>query len=63
MTTLEMEIALMRELNIRKNIIVPNVSFGMYFKGYGALHECDLLCLSKSGYATEIEIKIIKSDL
>jgi len=27
------------------------------------IHECDLLCLSKSGYATEVELKISRSDL
>ncbi len=53
---------MMRELNIRRNLIVPNVSWGM-FLGARALHECDLLCLTKSGYATEIEIKVSKSDL
>jgi hypothetical protein len=26
-------------------------------------HECDLLMLSKAGYATEVEIKVSKSDL
>jgi len=62
MTTIEMEIAIMRYMDIRKNIIVPNVSWGIVID-YKTLHECDLLILSKSGYATEIEIKISKSDL
>lgn len=62
MKTLQMEIALMKELNVRINIIVPNVSFGMCLGGK-SLHECDLLSLSKSNYATEIEIKVSKSDL
>jgi hypothetical protein len=53
-----MEIALMQFLNIRRNLIVPNVSWGV-----ANLHECDLLVLSKNNYATEIEIKISKSDL
>lgn len=57
MKTLEMEIAVMRWLDIRKNLIVPNISFGM------GLHECDLLSLTKSGYATEVEIKVSKADL
>lgn len=58
MNTLDMEIALMKELDIRRNIIVPNVSWGI-----NGLHECDLLLLTKSGYAWEIEIKVSKSDL
>ena len=59
LTTLEMEIALMQELNVRQNLIVPNVQWGLV----ADLHECDLLVLSKSGYATEIEIKVSKADL
>lgn len=58
MTTLELEIALMSFFGIRANLIVPNVSWGI-----GNLHECDLLILSKHHYATEVEIKISKSDL
>ena len=61
-STIEMEIALMQFLNVRQNVIVPNVSWGMYL-GKQQLHECDLLVLSKNNYATEIEIKITKADL
>lgn len=57
MKTIDMEIAVMQWLDIRKNLIVPNVSFGM------GLHECDILSLTKSGYATEVEIKISRADL
>ena len=64
MTTLEMEISLMSFFCFRKNLIVPNVSWGMRFAShYKSLHECDLLILSSSGYATEVEIKISKADL
>lgn len=56
-TTLGIEIALMKKLNVRRKLIVPNVSWGF------DIHECDLLVISKNGYATEIEIKISKSDL
>lgn len=42
---------------IRRHIIVPNVHWGL------GLHECDVLIVSASGYATEVEIKISKSDL
>jgi hypothetical protein len=56
-TTIEIETRLAGYFNYRQNIIVPNISWGLN------LHECDLLVLRKSGYATEIEIKISKSDL
>jgi hypothetical protein len=52
-----MEIALIGFLDIRKNIIVNNVSWGLFN------HECDLVSVSKAGYATEIEIKISRGDL
>ena len=58
MTTLEIEIALMEHFNVRQNSIVPNISWGI-----ANLHECDILVLSKSNYATEVEIKISKSGL
>ncbi len=58
MNTLEIEIAMMRRLGVRQNLIVPNVSWGI-----ANLHECDLLVLSKQNYATEIEIKISRADL
>jgi len=57
MKTIDIEIAVMKYLNIRQNLVVPNVSWGMN------LHECDILSLSKSGYTTEVEIKVSKQDL
>ena len=42
---------------IRSNLIVPNVSWGM-----GINYEADLVVVSKSGYATEYEIKRSYSD-
>lgn len=56
-STLKMEIELSKYLNFRKNIVVPNVSWGMF------THECDLIRLTPSGYCTEIEIKVSLSDL
>ena len=41
----------------RRWLVVPNVSYGL------ESHECDLLALSTSGYAHEIEIKVSVSDL
>lgn len=56
-TTAEMEIALATYFDYRRNLIVPNISWGLF------LHECDLLILTKSGYAYEVEIKVSKADL
>jgi len=57
-TSAEIEIAIARFFDVRKNIIVPNVSHGMF--GY----ELDLCIVSITGrYATEVEIKISKADL
>ncbi len=56
-TTLEMEIALMAHYGVRQNLIVPNVSWGLL------TYEADLVILTGSNYATEIEIKISKADL
>lgn len=63
MKIIDIEIAMMKQMGVRKNIIVPNVSWGIQGKDFKPLHECDLLSLSLSGYATEIEIKTSKADL
>jgi len=55
-STIEIEIALSKHFGVQKNIIVPNISWGFLS------HEMDLAIISKSGYLTEIEIKISKSD-
>jgi hypothetical protein len=55
--TKEIEIALSTYFKTRVNIIVPCVSWGI------DIHECDMIILSKHGYATEVEIKISMSDL
>lgn len=57
MKTIEMELKLVSYLDYRRNLIVPNVHWGLN------MHECDLLLLTQSGYATEIEIKISMADL
>jgi hypothetical protein len=57
MTSLEMECALISYFSPTRNIIVPNVSWGM------GLHECDLLVVTPTGCSYEIEIKIDKYDL
>ena len=54
-----MEIALMQHFGIRKNLIVPNVTDMSGLVSF----ETDILVLTKSGYATAIEIKVSKADL
>lgn len=58
MTTLEIEIAMLKAINPRQNLTVPNVSWAFFSR-----QEVDILYLTKSNYATEIEIKTSKSDL
>jgi hypothetical protein len=57
LTSEQMEVSLAGYFNFRRNFIVPNISWGL------GLHECDLLVVTKSGYATEVEIKISVSDM
>ncbi len=52
----EIQKEIAKYFDTRKNIIVPNVSFGLL------PYEADLLIMSKSGYLTEIEIKRSWSD-
>jgi len=57
MNCCDIEIAIANHFGYRQNIIVPNISYGLY------IHEVDILIVSPSGYATEIEIKTSISDL
>lgn len=54
---LDLEVAVAQRFNPRANLIVPNVSWGLF------MHECDVLIVSRAGFATEIEIKVSKQDL
>lgn len=56
-TAREIEIEVACWFGYRNHVIVPNVSWGFLE------HEADLLVLSKSGYAWEVEIKVSRSDL
>ena len=56
-TLYEMECAVARYMDFRTNLVVPNVSWGF------EVHECDLLIVTKTGYAYEVEIKRSKADL
>jgi len=57
MKAIDIEIAVANYFNIRQNLIVPNISWGLF------IHECDLLVITKAGYAWEVEIKVSRSDL
>lgn len=61
-TTPEMEIALANHFGFRKNLIVPNVKWGLRLNNK-PMHECDLLILTRSRYLWEVEIKVSKADL
>ena len=52
-----MEIEVARFFNPRRNLVVPNVSWGFF------IHECDLFVLTQSGYGYEVEIKVSLADL
>jgi hypothetical protein len=56
--TIDIEVAIAKYYGIRKNIIVPNISWG-----FAWMHECDMFIVSKAGIVTEVEIKISRSDL
>ena len=58
MKTLDIELALAHRCDYSHNVIVPNVFWGLGFS-----HELDLCIMSKSGYLTEIEIKVSLQDL
>jgi len=55
--SIDIEVAVAAYLNFRHNLIVPNVCWGIH------IHECDLLVITKAGYAWEVEIKVSKADL
>lgn len=73
MNILEMEVAVLNYADVRNNIVIPNVSWGIVAKipdisrhggfRHKPLHECDILALHPSGFATEYEIKTSLQDL
>lgn len=56
-TAKEIEVAVAKHFGIRRNIIVPNVSWGFL------THEVDLLVVTGSGWAWEVEIEVSRQDL
>lgn len=57
LTSALIEVSLARYFDYRRNYIVPNVHWGLN------LHECDILVVTKAGYATEVEIKVSVADM
>jgi len=57
LTTHQIEVYVAEFFNIRQHMIVPNISWGL------GIHECDLLIVTKAGFANEVEIKVNKYDL
>lgn len=58
MTAQDIEIAVAHHFDYRRNVIVPNVHWGM-----GLHYEADLVVLRPSGWAVEVEIKISAADI
>lgn len=54
----QVEMAVAHFFDARRNIIVPNVSWG-----FGLPFEIDLLVVRPTGYAIEVEIKVVASDI
>lgn len=57
--TIDIELAIFGLYDVRKHIIVPNVSDMMGLVPF----ETDILILTQSSYATGFEIKVSKADL
>lgn len=57
LTTEGIEIRIAEYFGIRRNLVVPNVCWGL------SLHECDVLILTPCNWLHEVEIKRSKSDL
>ena len=57
LSLVDIELAVVNYFNMRRHVIVPNVSYGL------GLHECDLLVAQPNGYAIEVEIKRSRFDL
>jgi hypothetical protein len=57
-TSQDIEIAVADYFDYRRNLVVPNVSWGL-----GLLYEADMVVLRPSGFAVEVEIKVTASDI
>lgn len=57
-TARQIEMAIADHFDIRRNLIIPNVSWGLF-----NYHEADLLVLFPSGWCSEVEIKVSSQDI
>jgi hypothetical protein len=57
--TIDIELAILKKFKYQQNYIVPNITNQMNLLRF----ECDMLVISKSGFATGFEIKVSKGDL
>ena len=57
LTSLDVEVAVAQYFGPRQNLAVPNLSHGLL------KYEADLVFMTKSGYLTEVEIKVTKADV
>lgn len=58
-TITQIEYTLANYFDYTRNIVVPNISWGMS----GLNHECDIFVMRPTGYCVEVEIKRSMSDL
>lgn len=58
LTARDIEIAVAKYFDYRRNLIVPNVHWGI-----GLPYECDLVVLRPSNWAVEVEIKVTRGDI
>ena len=58
MKTVELEILIAEHFGVRTHLIIPNV-----YWGFGLNYEADLVIVTRSKYAYEVELKVSKSDL
>lgn len=57
-TALDIELAVAKHLDYRRNLIVPNVHWGLWLP-----YEADLVVLRPSNWAIEVEIKVSAADI
>lgn len=58
LTAQQIEIAVAKHFDWRRNVIVPNVHWGLWLN-----YEADLVVLRPSGFAVEVEIKVSGADI
>lgn len=57
-TAQQIEIAVVRHFDMRRNLCIPNVSWGFFHN-----HEADLLIVTNNDWCSEVEIKVSAQDI